>query len=295
MPDVNNRHPRSSGFLSKIRKIFSLNIGTVLFGFLFLYMVFSAILYLTSPKIESYQVIAGPLSRNETYTGLALREEAVQKADSGGYVTYYAREGNKINAGGNVYGISSTQTAESSAVLSAEELASVRSEMLSFSKGFNPSNFNNTYSFKYELEGSILQYAGGDEGSSSVVSVGNQNVFRADSDGIVLYSMDGYEGKTVDTLTAADFDQNAYHETDLKTDGAVEAGTSAARFRSGTGAGRGGRITIFRTGARRPFRFIFRSATRYASKLFHFALIFFPGYGILSEKGIVRACAVPNM
>lgn len=58
MPDVNNRHPRSSGFLSKIRKIFSLNIGTVLFGFLFLYMVFSAILYLTSPKIESYQVIA---------------------------------------------------------------------------------------------------------------------------------------------------------------------------------------------------------------------------------------------
>ena len=100
MPDVNNRHPRSSGFLSKIRKIFSLNIGTVLFGFLFLYMVFSAILYLTSPKIESYQVIAGPLSRNETYTGLALREEAVQKADSGGYVTYYAREGNKINAGG---------------------------------------------------------------------------------------------------------------------------------------------------------------------------------------------------
>ncbi len=224
LPDVNNRHPRSSGFLSKIRKIFSLNIGTVLFGFLFLYMVFSAILYLTSPKIESYQVIAGPLSRNETYTGLALREEAVQKADSGGYVTYYAREGNKINAGGNVYGISSTQTAESSAVLSAEELASVRSEMLSFSKGFNPSNFNNTYSFKYELEGSILQYAGGDEGSSSVVSVGNQNVFRADSDGIVLYSMDGYEGKTVDTLTAADFDQNAYHETDLKTDGMVEAG-----------------------------------------------------------------------
>ena len=84
--------------------------------------------------------------------------------------------------------------------------------MLSFSKGFNPSNFNNTYSFKYELEGSILQYAGGDEESSSVVSVGNQNVFRADSDGIVLYSMDGYEGKTVDTLTAADFDQNAYHE-----------------------------------------------------------------------------------
>ena len=227
MPEVNSRHPRSGGFLSKIRKIFSLNIGTILFGLLFLYMVFSAILYLTSTKIESYQVIAGPLSRNETYTGLALREETVQKTDSAGYVTYYAREGNKINAGGNVYGISGTQTAKSNVALSTEELASIRSQMLSFSKGFNPCNFNNTYSFKYELEGSILQYAegsGSSGGASSVISLGNQNVFRADSDGIVLYSMDGYEGKTVDTLTAADFDQNAYHETDLKTDGAVEAG-----------------------------------------------------------------------
>ena len=227
MPDVNNRHPRNPGFLSKIRKIFGLNIGTILFGLLFLYMVFSVILYLTSAKIESYQVISGPLSRNETYTGLAIREESVQQADSSGYLTYYAREGNKINANGIVYGISSTKSPESSTELSKEDLASIRGEMLSFSKGFNPSNFNNTYSFKYELEGSILQYAGESESgtdASSVVTLGNQNIYRADSDGIVLYSMDGYESKTVDTLTSADFDQNAYHETDLKTDSMVESG-----------------------------------------------------------------------
>lgn len=224
MPDNNNRRPRSPGFLSRIRNIFSLNIGTILFGVLFLYMLFSAVLYLTSTKIESYQVISGPLSRNETYTGLSIREESVQKADSSGYVNYYAREGNKINADGIVYGISSTQSPDSSIELTQEDLASIRGEMLSFSKGFNPSNFNNTYSFKYELEGNILQYAGGSDNTSSVTSVGNQTICRAENDGIVLYSMDGYEGKTVDTLTSADFDQNAYHETDLKTDTAVEAG-----------------------------------------------------------------------
>ena len=83
----NNRNPRSPGILSKIRKIFSLNIGTILFGILLIYMVFSAVLYLTSTKIESYQVIAGPLSRNATYTGLAVREESVYQAGSGGYVS----------------------------------------------------------------------------------------------------------------------------------------------------------------------------------------------------------------
>ena len=106
--------------------------------------------------------------------------------------------------------------------------------MLNFSKGFNSSNFNSTYSFKYEMEGNILQYAGvtgnstsdQNDSTSSVVSYGNQTINKADSDGIVLYSKDGYEGRTVDSLTTEDFDQNSYHETDLKTQGSVNTGDS---------------------------------------------------------------------
>ena len=211
-----------------------MNIGTMLFGMLFIYMAFSAILYLTSPKIESYQVIAGPLSRNETYTGLAIREESVHQAETSGYITYYAREGSKINADGVVYGISSTKTSDSQTELSTDELSSIRNQMLNFSKGFNSSNFNSTYSFKYEMEGNILQYAGvtgnstsdQNDSTSSVVSYGNQTINKADSDGIVLYSKDGYEGRTVDSLTTEDFDQNSYHETDRKTQGSVNTGDS---------------------------------------------------------------------
>lgn len=221
MPDK-NKSSRSPGLLSKIKNIFGLNIGTMLFGVLFLYMVFSVILYLTSDKVESYQVISGPLSRNETYTGLAIREEAVYKADSDGYVSYYAREGNKINANGAVYGIGSSKAAETGSELSAEEKAAIRSNMISFSKGFNPSKFNNTYSFKYTLEGDILQYAGFSE--SGITNLGGQTISKADKDGIVLYSMDGYESKTAATLSASDFDQNAYHETDLKKSAMVSAG-----------------------------------------------------------------------
>ena len=100
--------------------------------------------------------------------------------------------------------------------------------MLSFSKGFNASKFNNTYSFKYNLEGSILQYAGvsGASSDSGVINYGGQTLRKADQDGIILYATDGYENKTVDTLTEEDFDQNAYHETDLKTHGSVSVGDS---------------------------------------------------------------------
>ncbi len=246
MPKNKKNPSKNPGILARAKKIVGLNIGTVIFAVLFIYMLFSAILYLTSDKVESYQVISGPLSRNETYTGLAIREERVCQADSSGYVTYYAREGNKINANGVVYGISTTKAPEVTTQLAKEDLSAIRSSMQSFSKGFDPSTFNSTYSFKYELEGSILQYAGvteeaaGDtseddtetdteadipsDSSASVVTLGNQTISKASSDGIVLYSMDGYEGKTVDTVTQADFDQNSYHETDLKTEDQVKAG-----------------------------------------------------------------------
>ena len=221
MPDK-NRSPRSPGLLSRIKSIFGLNIGTMLFGVLLLYMIFSAILYLTSDKVESYQVISGPLSRNETYTGLAVREESVYKADTDGYITYYAKEGNKINANGVIYGIGSTMPSDNEAELTAEEILNIRNDMMSFSKSFNSSKFNNTYSFKYNLEENILQYAGSSQ--AGVTTLGGQKITKTDRDGIVLYSMDGYEDKTVSTLTAADFDQNAYHETDLKNDGSIQTG-----------------------------------------------------------------------
>lgn len=224
MPDNKNRYPEKyTGFFKKLRSVFGLNIGTMLSGALFIYMLFSMILYLTSENIESYLVISGPLSRNETYTGLAVRDEEVCTAENGGYISYYAREGTKISANGVVYGIGSSKTSGGSTDLSAEDLAGIRSQMLSFSKGFNSSKFNNTYSFKYNLKGSILDYAGV-SGSSGIVSYGGQTLSKAPQDGIVLYSTDGYEDKTADTLTAADFDQNSYHETDLKTDGSVTAG-----------------------------------------------------------------------
>lgn len=245
MSDKYKKQEKTPGILARLRKVAGLNIGTIMFGILFIYMSFSAILYFTTTHIESYQVTSGPLSRNETYTGLAIREETVCTAPSSGYITYYAREGSKINASGAVYGLSSTKKSTSTASLTTEELLKIRSDMMSFSKGFNSSKFNNTYSFKYELKGNILQYAESENSSSapltsdeydgsddssednitnSNVYAGNESICQSQSDGIILYSTDNYEGKTIDTVTAEDFDQNSYHETDLKTSDSVQSG-----------------------------------------------------------------------
>ena len=43
-----------------------------------------------------------------------------------------------------------------------------------------------------------------------VITIGDQDVYTAPEAGIVMYSTDGYENKTADSLVEEDFDQMAY-------------------------------------------------------------------------------------
>ncbi len=246
------RKPAKPGPITRIvlfiRGTFGLNIATAVTGIILTGVLVSLAFYMATPKIESYQVTSGPLSRNETFTGLAIHEENIVSADGSGYVQYYAREGTKINANGVVLGISSSRQTETETTVSQEDLAKIREEMMSFSKSFSSSSYIGTYSFKYQVEGSILQYSGVNEDDTTPDAVtaydltdenGNfqpltessdesvyagQTLNKAESDGIVLYSKDNYTGKTVEDLTAEDFQQNSYHEVDLKTSDMVSGG-----------------------------------------------------------------------
>ena len=79
-----------------VRRPFTLNIGTIIFGALFIYLLVSLILYLTANHVISYQVTSGPLAQNQVYSALIIRSEMIIKSDSSGYVSYYARENSKL-------------------------------------------------------------------------------------------------------------------------------------------------------------------------------------------------------
>ena len=56
MPVNNKQNGSGSGILKKLKNLFGMNIGTMLFGVLFIYMLFSMILYLTSYK---HRILSG--------------------------------------------------------------------------------------------------------------------------------------------------------------------------------------------------------------------------------------------
>ncbi len=215
---------------SGIRRLFTLNIGTIVFGILFLYVLISLILYLTANHVTSYQVTSGPLAKNQTYTGLAVRSEHLVTADTSGYLTYYARENAKVKKTGVVFGISPKAQPIQSSDLTADTLKSLRADIQKFALNFSASDFHNAYSFKYAMEGEILDNSlltapdTSSLGDSGSMTIGDETISTAASDGIVSYTKDGYEDFDLKNITPEKMDQKSWQSEDLKSSDKVNAG-----------------------------------------------------------------------
>ena len=60
-----------------LRQLIHIDIGTVIFFIILIYLLFSIMVYLTSRKTAVYEVRMGTLSENAAYRGIALRQELV--------------------------------------------------------------------------------------------------------------------------------------------------------------------------------------------------------------------------
>ena len=226
-----SRNGMSKTDLSSLKRLFTPNIGTIVFGILFMYIILTVIVYFTTGHIKTYQVTSGPLARNQTYTGAAVYDEMIVNAESSGFVEYYASGGSKVRKGGIVYGIGSSERQRTVEAPDAETLENIRQGLESFLKVYDPDSFHNVYSLKYQMEGELLK---GSLDRASVVTgtvnVGNEIINTSPYDGIVSYTTDGFEGLTLANVSSSLFDETNYRVRSLKKNGRVEAGEPVYRL-----------------------------------------------------------------
>ena len=213
------RPPKNRG---GARRVFNLNIGTVIFGALFVYMIISIVIYATTDHIASYQVLAGALSQNETYTALVMRSEEVVTASADGYVNYFVGDGEKVGKNSTVCSISPTQDLTSEQEPAQQDLSEIKDQASAFSKAFDGSDFYDVYDFKYKMQGMILSQAD----SASLAGT----LCSAAADGIVAYSTDGYESISEDDLTPEQFQNKVYQRSSLVAEGQIHAGDPLYRL-----------------------------------------------------------------
>ena len=216
----------------------TLNIGTVIFGAIFVYIIITLILYLSANHITYYQVTSGPLAKNRTYSGLAIRSEQVINADTGGYVYYYAKEYTKVKRYGALFGIGLQKNEGSDISISDSARGEIGEAVRSFSRDFNPIDYNAVSSLKYEISGKLIAdaeaiAAEGENSTStnqSSYSVGDVTVTTSPYDGIVSFITDGYETFDEGSLGPEIFESKSEAKTDLKTDGQINAGDPACKI-----------------------------------------------------------------
>lgn len=223
--------------VTKYRRPINLNIGMIIFAVIFVYIVICIFMYFSTEHVVGYEVKEGSLSYNNVYKGIALRTEQIINSTNAGYTNYYAREGERIAVGNLVYTIDETgkladyirtsETGENS--LSDHDLMELKSEIESFSNGFDRTSFSDIYNFKYNVQGTVLKLANYNvlESAEALNDTANTaliDYFYANNSGIVIYSVDGMENLTLQDMKMEYFDQKNYEKTHLLNSELVAAG-----------------------------------------------------------------------
>lgn len=234
--------------LKKREKIRHANIGAIMFFLIFLYMAFYVYTYITREKVQFYEVAEGSIMEDRKYTGLILREESVFTTDSAGYINYFIREGKRASVGASVYSLDESGRMEQfleensggSAQISADDLASLKKELTSFSLSYDDDNFSQVEDMKYSLEAAMMEYVSFnamDSLTEAMEQAGiNFHQIRADKAGVVSYVVDqytdgdgqthAYAGMKPADVTADAFNRAGYSRTQAKSGDLVEQGAS---------------------------------------------------------------------
>ena len=222
----------------RLRTYKFINIGTIIFAFILLYLIISVVMYLSKERIQIYTVSEGSLAVNSDYTGIILRDETVYNTEYNGTVYYYMQEGQKTGVGDLVYSIDETgQMAELLAQqsadgnqLSEENLTYLKRMLANFSTSYDQVNFSDIYEVKYSIQAALLEYASMDamtELNQALTEMDAQfQMYYAPSSGVVAYYSDGFEGVSAEQLTMDSFNKDNYEKQYFQAGAMVEAGTA---------------------------------------------------------------------
>lgn len=182
------------------QKKWHFNIGLVIFGVIFIYLLVTVLMYLTENHVSAYEVREGAILRDNSYTGFILRNETIVQAEANGYVSYFANEGSKVGAKTKVYTLSDNElefgesTDEESGKLSPDEQSAVLSRVQSFSEGFREEQFQDVYTLKDSIM-NILESRSIENRQAQLELMAQQErdgvqIYTAASDGVIIYSTD---------------------------------------------------------------------------------------------------------
>ena len=219
----------------KFQKNRNLNIGIIIFGIIFVYLVATIVMYITAPHITVYEVRQGSILKDNAYTGLAIREEKVVYSEHAGYANYYIENNSKVRVGSKVYTLSDGKLSfkhtneDVNVALTNENVHSLTLKIQSYNNQFSDADFSSTYQLKNDLQNSLDKFTNQsktDQLETMIASGEYPNVTMntAISDGVIVYSVDGMENISVDKITKEQLNKTNYKNKEFGNNRKLKAG-----------------------------------------------------------------------
>lgn len=208
--------------IRKYHRPLNINIGMIIFGVMFIYIIICIIMYMQTEHLSGYEVKTGALTVNNVYRGIALREETLYEAVDAGFVYYFVPEGSHVACGDLVYAVDSSgklaelmnETSDEES-LSNADYNSLKAKIMNYRSSFQETDFSTVYDFKYDLQSEVakLNNHAVMNALNEVAGTAGISKYYAEKAGIVVFSGDGYEDLSPQEITSAHFDEENYEKT----------------------------------------------------------------------------------
>lgn len=225
----------------EFKKKKQLNIGIIIFGIIFIYLVATIVMYITAPHITVYEVRQGSILKDTAYTGLAIRDEIVVEATEGGYINYFAQDNSKVKVGSSIYTLTNDKlnfednTNTEDVSLTSEEKHNLALKIQKFIYDYEEANFSDSYDLKNDLKSSLGSLSSQTKLAQldSMISQGtlsNANIYKTADDGVVVYSVDGMESLTLDSATVKHLNKSDYRKTEFTNNTKIKSGDAVYKI-----------------------------------------------------------------
>lgn len=218
------------------KKKMHVNIGFFILLALAVYICYSVYSGYKKSNVNFYEVVEGSMVKETSHTGIAIRTESPQYTSSAGYINFFVNEGKRVGVGTQVYTIDETgamnsylsSNADYNTELSEESVSRLKNSLNSFSSQFKDTDFSSVYNTKMNINSTLFDATGSmsSEMLDELMASSGLSYSRVYSPlaGIIAYSIDGYEERTSESITAADFDSENYSVNHVKSGQMVENG-----------------------------------------------------------------------
>lgn len=228
---------------NKYKRKREMNIGSVIFVIVFIYLIVTVFTYATSKKISVYEVREGSILKDNSYTGLVIREETVVSAEKSGYINYFQNEGSKVKANSNIYAITASPlpyedvTPSEDVTLSAENQTALIVKAQNFNENFSPQKFSDVYTLKTDVQNTLLNASNRTKtvqiNAVLAQNSGSAEVYTAVHDGILTLNVDGLENVTAKNFEEEHFDRSQYKKSNMEDNLQVTKGDPAYKLITG--------------------------------------------------------------